>query len=256
MDDYGKQARLRLAMSDGAARLSERTGRMVATSGDADSTPGMLVDQVAQMLDCARQLLELAVCFERSQGTTWDDLGSALGISRQAIHERYASRAKELDELMTLSWVVGRDHVIDGLPEAASDPAAAANRLDKWVAEHRCADEQDTAASVAAGLRPMSMSDIRDMLHTASRIVNEYSNHVPRLGLGGTTDLASYYHLLQLAYTHREVQWYRRILASEYDAPGTTGSSPAEIRTLLETARQRLVNLENDGIAADRRMQR
>ena len=54
VDGYGKQAGLRLAMSDQAARLSDRAGRLVVTGRDADSTPGMLVDQVAQMLDCMR----------------------------------------------------------------------------------------------------------------------------------------------------------------------------------------------------------
>ncbi|MFC8520140.1 hypothetical protein [Streptomyces sp. NPDC057257] len=77
-----------------AAPASGTASRAVAT---LETRAGELVNQAKRLRDEAEELLRLAVAAERSLGTSWEDVGQELGVSRSAAHSRFSSFVQELD---------------------------------------------------------------------------------------------------------------------------------------------------------------
>lgn len=92
---------------------AERTGDNAATGSDAVSEPAAHAEdaEVSDAMDAAlnrdpvvglravaalRRLADrleaLQVTNARAHGWSWDEIGAALGVSRQAVHKRYARR--------------------------------------------------------------------------------------------------------------------------------------------------------------------
>ena len=59
----------------------------VITAGDADPKDGLQAVVVLRRL--ADRLERTHVKRARAQGWTWQQIGDALGVSRQAVHKRY-----------------------------------------------------------------------------------------------------------------------------------------------------------------------
>ncbi|HSJ82996.1 MAG TPA: helix-turn-helix domain-containing protein [Acidimicrobiia bacterium] len=59
----------------------------VITAGDADPEDGLQAVVVLRRL--ADRLERTHVKRARAQGWTWQQIGDALGVSRQAVHKRY-----------------------------------------------------------------------------------------------------------------------------------------------------------------------
>jgi DNA-directed RNA polymerase specialized sigma24 family protein len=59
----------------------------VTTAGDADPENGLRAVVVLRRL--ADRLERTHVKRARAQGWTWQQIGDALGVSRQAVHKRY-----------------------------------------------------------------------------------------------------------------------------------------------------------------------
>ena len=68
------------------------------TDAAADSDPGTGLRAAAALRRLA-ELMELAqVRNARRQGWSWQDVAEALGVSRQAVHKKYAALEKEPSE--------------------------------------------------------------------------------------------------------------------------------------------------------------
>jgi hypothetical protein len=56
------------------------------------------IEETARLRSRAEHALRLAVAAERAGGSSWQDIGEALGCTRQAAHERYAVAVDEINE--------------------------------------------------------------------------------------------------------------------------------------------------------------
>ncbi|AVI00054.1 hypothetical protein C5L38_33795 (plasmid) [Streptomyces sp. WAC00288] len=83
-----------------------------------EPAPGDLLRDALNIARRAQQLVDAAVIAERERGTTWDQIGAAVGTTRQAAHERWRNEMR--------SWAAnGRcslpnDDAPDSLERAAS----------------------------------------------------------------------------------------------------------------------------------------
>ena len=68
-------------------------GRMIRAAGRrvADSDPADLAELLAA-LDDLDYVIAHAVAAQRAAGFTWTEIGTALGVSRQSAHKRWAAR--------------------------------------------------------------------------------------------------------------------------------------------------------------------
>ncbi|MFC4493142.1 hypothetical protein ACFPA8_03215 [Streptomyces ovatisporus] len=57
-----------------------------------DSDPRVGLKAVAALRRLTERLEALQVDSARSQGWSWDEIGAALGVSRQAVHKKHARR--------------------------------------------------------------------------------------------------------------------------------------------------------------------
>ncbi|MEV4062024.1 hypothetical protein [Nonomuraea dietziae] len=69
------QGRCRLALAEHASILADAAYHLVPTTRDSDARQGEYVAATAPLAAAARRLLELAVTFERIQGTSWEQIG-------------------------------------------------------------------------------------------------------------------------------------------------------------------------------------
>jgi hypothetical protein len=58
-------------------------------------TAGESLREALRLRRLAEALLFLAVAAEREQGTTWEEIGAAMGIAKASVHNRFASWVKE-----------------------------------------------------------------------------------------------------------------------------------------------------------------
>lgn len=249
---YSRAARLRLALAEEYAELSDRARSGVPTYADGAALGGEFVEDAARILSAARDLLTLAVAYERRRGVSWEVIGESLGISRQAAHERYGDRVKALEDALLHNWIT-EDPRTPGLPAAAADPAATARRLDRWVSgrlqptdplAHADADDPGRQHPVGIGLAPMTALEHSGLTVAAATLLA-----AKRAETGADP---SELRALQLGSARRKVQMYERTLAEETDQPGLTGADPDELRDLLAGARARLADLEGDELATRR----
>ncbi|WP_314172413.1 hypothetical protein [Streptomyces winkii] len=57
-----------------------------------NSDPGVGLRAVAALRRLTERLEVLQVDSARAQGWSWDEIGAALGVSRQAVHKKHARR--------------------------------------------------------------------------------------------------------------------------------------------------------------------
>lgn len=142
----------RLAVSDAAADLADRAGGLVPTSSDGYRHRGDLVEDAAQLLSAAQEVLAQAVVAERARGATWEEIGDALAISRQAAQERFRVPAAAWERGLDRPYVpsAGGKILNPQLPHAALAPHTAAEHLDRWVHQRTQPGDPDR------GARPVS----------------------------------------------------------------------------------------------------
>src|SRR4051794_34212101 len=90
----------RLAFSQACQDLSDLARAHVATYADGQLRPGELLEGAARLVAGAEQALRMAVVAERLRGTSWAQIGEALGVTRQSAHERYASFEHEMRQAL------------------------------------------------------------------------------------------------------------------------------------------------------------
>lgn len=220
---------------------------MVPTYADDPGHGGELASAAASLAADARELLRLAVAYERRRGTSWDALGAALGLnSRQAVHDRYGEVVKQLDDVLTESWLLGGDPRFAGAPEGLTDTAEAASRLDRWVADHvaghgplarKPADDPDRVRPVSGHLEPLDAWEHSALVTAAAALIAE------RSGQYGPADVSVRH--LERGLARRKVELYERLLADDL-AGEVIGTDADQTRDLLAVARARLAALERE----------
>ncbi|AUG79946.1 DNA-directed RNA polymerase sigma-70 factor [Kitasatospora sp. MMS16-BH015] len=66
------------------------TGELAAAAGSRDPAVGLRA--VRALRDLADRLEELQVGNARVKGWSWQEIAACLGVSRQAVHKKYARR--------------------------------------------------------------------------------------------------------------------------------------------------------------------
>ncbi|MGW7314825.1 hypothetical protein [Streptomyces sp. NPDC054865] len=97
---YTRAARARLMLSDGYRETAETALSRVGTQDDSSDTvaPGDFVREAAELIRLAEHAQRRAVVYERERGTSWEEIGDALGITKQSAHARFAEYANEWSE--------------------------------------------------------------------------------------------------------------------------------------------------------------
>lgn len=71
---------------------SEAQGAVAAAEAATDQDPSVGLRAVAALRRLVERLEALQVDSARSQGWSWEDIGAALGVSRQAVHKKHSRR--------------------------------------------------------------------------------------------------------------------------------------------------------------------
>lgn len=64
------------------------------------SDPAIGLRAAAALRRLAEQLEDLQVGNARTQGWSWADIASALGVSKQAVHRKYAARQSDNERIV------------------------------------------------------------------------------------------------------------------------------------------------------------
>src|SRR4051794_28498621 len=109
------------------------------------------------MVRDAEDVVRLAVAGERAAGTSWQEIGDRLDVTRQSAHERFARPVEQIadgvlfperepDHEGGLGWWA--------CPDGLQDPEHSVARLDEWAARQRePTDPERGPHPVSAGLQ-------------------------------------------------------------------------------------------------------
>jgi hypothetical protein len=174
--DHPPSALARLALSVQARELADRARSLVATTSDPYTGPTELIEHAASLARHAEWLLSRAVVHGRAQARSWEAIGEALDITRQAAHERFREAEEE--------WLAALDHPLERsgtdwqstLPDGCDRPRRAAAELDEWCARHHEAhDGERPARAVSDGLinpKHLTVEQIAATTAQARRLVD------------------------------------------------------------------------------------
>lgn len=106
-----------------------------------EARPTALIDAARKVHSAAARLMEAAVVASHEQGMTWTQIGSALDVTKQSAHERYADNVTGFRQQLA-AWLNALAEAPSAKPRAVSstppllvDTAWYAPRLDAWRAE-------------------------------------------------------------------------------------------------------------------------
>ncbi|NXY93838.1 hypothetical protein HYE82_05400 [Streptomyces sp. BR123] len=97
---YTLAALARLMLSKAHRDTAETALSRIGTQDDSSATvaPGDFVRQATELIRLAEHTQRCAVVYERERGTSWEDIGDALGITKQSAHAKFAEYVNEWDE--------------------------------------------------------------------------------------------------------------------------------------------------------------
>ncbi len=132
------------------------------------------------MLRQAEEGLRLAVAAERTAGTSWQEIGERLDVTRQSAHERFAAAVEEIADGVLFP---DREPDQGGLgwwacPDGLDDPGRTVTELDAWARRHReptDVDRGEHPVSGGLGRRPdlEAIEAIGVVSALAKRLVDE-----------------------------------------------------------------------------------
>ncbi|MDJ1130526.1 hypothetical protein [Streptomyces iconiensis] len=73
---------------------AETNETTAAAEAAMDRDPAVGLRAVAALRRLAERLEALQVDSARTRGWSWDEIGTALGVSRQAVHKKHAKRTR------------------------------------------------------------------------------------------------------------------------------------------------------------------
>lgn len=129
----------------------------ISPRADKHAEPGEFIEQARRLKREAEDVLRWAVVYERERGTSWDEIGEALGsIRKQSAHRRFVEQVNEWREPLDNPEAVRLDGTAKDqrIPYPASDPERAASHLDQWLLDHTTETEpcHDSAQPVSQHL--------------------------------------------------------------------------------------------------------
>jgi hypothetical protein len=228
---YGRLARLRLAIAEIAADISEFTRDLVPTHTDRQTPSGHWIKQARQLLADAELLMSLAVAYERRRGTSWSEIGELFGVSSEVVQDHFGPYERQLDDDISLSWVRGDDLGYSGLPLAAAVPAARASDLDTWVTDRLQPSDPlayispthpDRTHPVSNGLPPIDRLEQGFLTATARSILSRWRADNEYIDPG-----------LEKNLMHRQIDLYQAMLVDETRQPGSAGIDAHQLQRLL-----------------------
>jgi hypothetical protein len=206
---YTDASLARLALAHEASELADSARAFVPIhpselrSTGGGGTGGSMIEDAARLRAQADQVLTLAVVYERLTGTSWEQIGEALGVTRQSAHQRYADAERRFREALAEPEATGDSgEPYVRLDAAAYEPDEWAGRLDAWVIRHREPwDAGQGPAPVSGGLARMDPQT--ELFALADRRRRLFAQHfvVPREEL--------------IAIAERELQLWLQMAAAE-----------------------------------------
>lgn len=130
---YTDRALARLGLTATAVDATRTAHFLAHYSADGDI--GDVLEQAAQLRAEANRILEQAVVAARGEGRTWDRIGEAIGVSRQAAQERFKSAETAWRDAL-IEPVVPDGRQLTTMKEPLSDladPAQAAALVDQHL---------------------------------------------------------------------------------------------------------------------------
>lgn len=126
----------RVAMADAAWKALETAVAATAPEAYRASRPGLLIETAQWLTGYAQSVLRAAVIATHEQGQSWEQIGQALGVSRQAAHERFAGVVTEFRTQLAahLAALETNPHATPG-PGRLVDTPRRAPLLDRWLTE-------------------------------------------------------------------------------------------------------------------------
>ncbi|MBE1559969.1 hypothetical protein [Nonomuraea africana] len=213
----------RLALAEHASMLADAAYHLIPTTRDRDARQGEYVAAAAPLVAAARRLLELAVMFERIKGTSWEQVGIDLSISRQAAHERFGQAERDFRERFLRAWL--QPARADEVLVSADRLTHMADRLRTYIASRRDPDDQ----SATIQLEPMSDLERSTLIARASAMLKALATDQQ------ISD--SDRHEMELGLCRRKIELYEDLAAQD--------SENTELREALAGARARLAELRS-----------
>jgi hypothetical protein len=143
----------RLAFSSACRDLSDLARAHVPTYADGHLRAGELLEEATRLVAGAEATLRMGVVAERLRGTSWAQIGDALGVTRQSAHERYAPFEREMRRALLFPDRAG-EHGGPGwwaVPDGLEDPERTARDLDEWERRHRERTDPDRGETAVSG---------------------------------------------------------------------------------------------------------
>ncbi|MFI2764888.1 hypothetical protein ACH5A3_39670 [Streptomyces echinatus] len=148
---YTEAALARIMLCDAYRQVAEAALARIPTDCDGSDLTGSgdAVRAAASLLARAEDVMRRAAVYERERGTSWEEIGDALGITKQSAHKRFAGAAE--------TWRAPFDQparlLPDGTPDDERIPYGAryapsvpkphygtaedqAHRLEQWLLQH------------------------------------------------------------------------------------------------------------------------
>ncbi|MFZ3494714.1 hypothetical protein ACODT5_16080 [Streptomyces sp. 5.8] len=175
---YTLAALARLMLSAAHNDTAETALSRVATKDDFSGTvsPGDFVREATELIRLAEHAQRRAVIYERERGTSWEDIGEALGITKQSAHAKFAGHVNEWREPF-------------GKPERRHPDGTADDRRIPYGARYApgaAAPASGSAEKTAANLdqRLRRHDDWADQEHPVSGCLPRYSTQQMVLLIG------------------------------------------------------------------------
>src|SRR5262245_2347583 len=93
---FTDEARVRLMLSFAYREGAELALGRAATYADRYGEPGSDAADAARLVDRAKAALMTALVLEQVRGTSWPQIGEALGTTKQNAHRKYGQAVKKI----------------------------------------------------------------------------------------------------------------------------------------------------------------
>lgn len=134
---FTDEARVRLMLSFAYKEVAELAMSGAATYADRHAEPGSNAADAAQIVERAKAALTIALVLEQVSGTSWLQIGEALGTTKQGAFRKYGEAVKKILRQLRKRTRWTRDALPSPeelhLPWEYRDPEEAAKALDRWL---------------------------------------------------------------------------------------------------------------------------
>lgn len=171
----------RLALSRQATEVAERAAQLVPTVSDEWGHACEWLEPAVGTLQDAELLVKRAVVFERARGTTWEQIGDFLGITKQSAQAKYGPAVAEWEADLFAPYGLDDDGErfgrLSDLPGAVLEPEVYGPELDSWALRwrrHMEEREVETETPVTGNLPADALRDKVSVILAEARWASEH----------------------------------------------------------------------------------